>query len=108
DRARTDLGEPLADTSPEVIQRERTRQLLALADLVLEHVRTSPTVVFVDDIDWADTATVDLLRHLLFRLDDEQVPLLVLATSRADPTARGAEAGAPPRTRPRTAVVPPH
>ncbi len=105
ERARTDLGEPLADTSPEVIQRERTRQLLALADLVLEHVRTSPTVVFVDDIDWADTATVDLLRHLLFRLDDEQVPLLVLATSRADPSARAAEGVSRLRSEPRTAVV---
>ena len=38
-----------------------------------------------------DTATVDLLRHLLMRLDDEQVRLLVLATSRADPTARAAD-----------------
>ena len=105
ERARTDLGEPLADTSPELIQRERTRQLLALADLVLEHVRASPTVVFVDDIDWADTATIDLLRHLLFRLDDEQVPLLVLATSRADPSTRAADGVARLRSEPRTAVV---
>ena len=73
---------------------------------MLEHVRTTPTVVFVDDVDWADAATVDLLRHLLFRLDDEQVPLLVLATSprRSDrPRRRGRRPGS--AREPRTAVV---
>ena len=91
--------------APDTIQRERTRELFALTDLVLDHVRTTPTVLFVDDIDWADAATVDLLRHLLFRLDDEQVPLLVLATSRADPSARAADGIARLRSEPRTAVV---
>jgi class 3 adenylate cyclase len=104
DRARDAADEPLHD-SPDEIQRERTRQLLVLTDLVLEHVRDAPTVVFVDDVDWADAATVDLLRHLLFRLDDEQVPMLVLATSRADPAARAAEGVARLRSEPRTAVV---
>ncbi len=112
ERARVDIDlTRLADTSspetlsPEVIQRERTRELFALTDLVLEHVRIEPTVVFVDDVDWADTATIDLLRHLLFRLDDEQVPLLVLATSRADPAARAADGVSRLRSEPRTAVV---
>src|SRR5437016_6001687 len=58
-----------------------------------------------DHLDWADSATGDLLRHLLFRLDDEQVPLLVLTTSRADPAGRAAEAVARLRSEPRTAVV---
>jgi class 3 adenylate cyclase len=106
ERARADAAlEPDGTVAPEVIQRERTRQLLALTDLVLEHVRTTPTVVFVDDVDWADAATVDLLRHLLFRLDDERVPLLVLTTSRADPSARAAGGIARLRSEPRTAVV---
>src|SRR5919201_2153445 len=105
-RARADaILEPDTTDTPDVIRRERTRQLLALTDLVLEHVRTVPTVVFVDDIDWADAATVDLLRHLLFRLDDEQVPMLVLTTSRADPAGRAAEAVARLRSEPRTAVL---
>ena len=93
------------DDDPEVIERERTRQLLALTELVLEYAGTTPSVVFVDDVDWADAATVDLLRHLMFRLDDVSVPLLVLVTSRADPTARAAAAVARLRSEPRTAVV---
>ena len=106
ERARADaVLEPETADTPDVIRRERTRRLLALTDLVLAYVRAVPTVVFVDDIDWADAATIDLLRHLLFRLDDELVPLLVLTTSRADPAARAAEAVARLRSEPRTAVV---
>ncbi|MET0160731.1 MAG: AAA family ATPase [Acidimicrobiales bacterium] len=103
-RARSE-GEPGAGQSAEVIERERTRQLLALTELVIEFAADTPCVLFIDDLDWADAATVDLLRHLLFRLDDEQVPLLVLATSRADPRARAAGAVAMLRSEPRTAVV---
>ncbi|MDQ1429653.1 MAG: hypothetical protein QOF40_255, partial [Actinomycetota bacterium] len=87
------------------VERERTRQLLALTELVLEYAQDAPSVLFVDDVDWADAASIDLLRHLLFRLDDVQVPLLVLATSRADPTARAADGVARLRSEPRTAVV---
>ncbi len=93
------------DDGPEVIERERTRQLLALTELVLDYASSTPSIVFIDDVDWADAATVDLLRHLMFRLDDVSVPLLVLVTSRADPTARAAAAVARLRTEPRTAVV---
>jgi class 3 adenylate cyclase len=107
------LGQLLARGDPEGaagdtadgIEHERTRQLLALTELVLEYARDTPSVLFVDDIDWADTASVDLLRHLLFRLDDVHVPLLVLATSRADPTARASDGVARLRNEPRTAVV---
>ena len=105
ERVRADALEPSTTDAPEVIERERTRTLLALTNLVLGYARTTPTVVFVDDVDWADAATIDLLRHLMFRLDDEHVPLLVLATSRADPTARAAEGVARLRSEPRTAVV---
>ena len=105
ERVRADALEPSTTDAPEVIERERTRTLLAVTSLVLGYARTTPTVVFVDDVDWADVATIDLLRHLMFRLDDEHVPLLVLATSRADPTARAGEGVARLRSEPRTAVV---
>ncbi len=62
-------------------------------------------MLFVDDLDWADAATVDLIRHLLFRLDDEQVPFLMLATSRGDVRGRAAEDVAKVRSEPRTAVL---
>ncbi len=103
-RALTDT-EPATDRSPEQIERERTRQLLALTELAIEFASDGPKVLFIDDIDWADASTVDLLRHLLFRLDDEQVPLLVLATMRAEPRARAASAMARLRSEPHTAVV---
>ncbi len=69
-----------------------------------ELARDRFVVLFVDDIDWADGATLDLLRHVLFRLGDGAVPLLVVVTLRADPDARAA-AGierlrADPRPRP--------
>jgi len=105
ERVRADAFDSSTTDAPELIERDRTRTLLALTNLVLGYARTTPTVVFIDDVDWADSATVDLLRHLMFRLDDEQVPLLVLATSRADPTARAAEGVARLRSEPRTAVV---
>ncbi len=41
----------------------------------------------------------------MFRLDDEHVPLLVLATSHADPTSGAGEGVARLRSEPRTAVV---
>jgi len=101
-RARTG---PDPDQPLEAIELERTRQLLALTELVIEYASDTPCVVFLDDLDHADAATIDLLRHLLFRVDDEQVPLLVLATSRADPRARAAHAVAELRCDPRAAVL---
>lgn len=106
ERARADaIVDGVTSVAPDAIRRERTRELLALTDLVLDHVRTTATVLFIDDVHWADAATVDLLRHLLFRLDDERVPLLVLATARADPRARAADGIARLRSEPHTAVV---
>ena len=86
-------------------ERERTRQLLTLTRLVIDFARTTPTVVFVDDIDWADDATIGLLRHLLFRFEDERVRLLLLATSRLDARARAAEGVAALRREPRCATI---
>jgi class 3 adenylate cyclase len=89
----------------EADERERTRQLLTLTRLVIDFARTTPTVVFVDDIDWADDATIGLLRHLLFRFEDERVRLLLLATSRGDAQARAANGVAALRREPRCATI---
>jgi GT2 family glycosyltransferase len=37
----------------------RSRQLLALTRLVIDCARQNPMIIFVDDLDWADSATVD-------------------------------------------------
>ena len=49
---------------------------------------TTPTVLVVEDIHWADRATQDLLRFLARNLRDER--LLLLATLRTDEPARRA------------------
>jgi len=72
-------------------ERERTRQLLTLTRLVLEFVRGTPTVLLVEDLDWADAATIDLLRHLLFRFEGFEAPLFLVGTCRGDPAARAAK-----------------
>jgi class 3 adenylate cyclase len=86
-------------------ERERTRQLLTLTRLLIDFARTTPTVVFIDDIDWADDATIGLLRHLLFRFEDERVPLLLLATSRQDAQARAADGVTALQREPRCATI---
>jgi class 3 adenylate cyclase len=94
-----------AESAPPVDEREQTRQLLALTRLVIELARQRSVVLFIDDIDWADGATIDLLRHILFRLDDEPASLLVLVTSRADPYARAAAGIERMRADPRAATI---
>jgi class 3 adenylate cyclase/tetratricopeptide (TPR) repeat protein len=86
-------------------ERERTRQLLTLTRLVLDQARSAPVAIFVDDLHWSDPATLDLLRHLLFRFDGEEAPVLLLATARVDPQARAAAAVAALQSEPRCATV---
>ncbi|HSU09398.1 MAG TPA: AAA family ATPase, partial [Pseudonocardia sp.] len=45
-----------------------------------------PTVLVVEDVHWADSATLDLLRHVGRRVDD--VPALLLLTYRPDEIGR--------------------
>ena len=94
-----------ADRDGRLLDEERTRRMLGLTSLVMEVAHEQFLVLFIDDIDWADGATSELLRHLLFRLGDEDVPFLALVTSRGDPTARAATDVARLRSDPRTATL---
>ncbi|TMK55262.1 MAG: hypothetical protein E6G60_20110, partial [Actinobacteria bacterium] len=78
------------DLSGDYDERERSRQLLLLTRLVLELATDTATVVLVEDLHWADPSTMDLFRHLLFRLEERGGKLLILATSRVDKDARAA------------------
>jgi DNA-binding SARP family transcriptional activator/class 3 adenylate cyclase len=93
------------DRDPGTDDRERTRQLLAVTRLIVEYARMKPTALLIDDLDWADNDTIDLLRHLLFRLEGEDAPLLVLATSRGDGSARAAAGIDRLRREPRCATL---
>jgi class 3 adenylate cyclase len=99
------LDEGGKDPDGRLLDEKRTRRMLALTALVMDLAHEHFLVLFIDDIDWADGATSELLRHVLFRLDDEDVPFLALVTSRGDPAARGAADVARLRGDPRAATL---
>jgi tetratricopeptide (TPR) repeat protein len=53
-----------------------------VAETLLEELRPGPTVVVLEDLHWADEATLDVLNLLTRRLDG--MPVLLLATFRND------------------------
>jgi DNA-binding SARP family transcriptional activator len=61
-------------------QAGRLRRHDAFVEALERAARGRPLLFVVDDLHWADDATLDFLRHLAGRGTD--VPLLVLATSR--------------------------
>jgi DNA-binding SARP family transcriptional activator len=82
--ARPALGRLLPDLLPDAADEARRSDLYALyealADLVDEASSAAPILFVVDDAQWADTATLGLLDHLLAH--DRGGRLLVLATAR--------------------------
>ena len=60
----------------------RRRQLAALTNWVMAGARVQPVVLVLEDLQWADPTTVDVLRALAER--SALVPLLVLATARPE------------------------
>lgn len=79
---------PLEDAVPEIAPRiaaggDRIRLFRALRDALVR----SPGLLILEDLHWADEATLDALRFLARRLDG--VPVLIIATYRSeDATAR--------------------
>lgn len=54
-------------SAPSEVQPDRLRRqaLVAAAQLVLAHASAEPTLIFVDDVQWADQSSLDLLAVLL-------------------------------------------
>ena len=71
-----ETGEPLAGL---VAGGARPHEVVAA---LLDELRTRPTVLVLEDLHWADEATLDVLRLLGRRI--EATPVLVLATYRDD------------------------
>jgi class 3 adenylate cyclase/tetratricopeptide (TPR) repeat protein len=69
-------GDPAAE-------QRRTHDLLAR--LILDAARRRPTLLWLDDLHWFDSLSIELLRVLLGRFKDE--PLAVLASTRPCPAA---------------------
>jgi DNA-binding NarL/FixJ family response regulator len=75
-----ELGSPPADT-------EQATLFEAVANLFEQIARRDPTVVFLDDLQWVDAATAELLLQLDRIL--EAAPVLVLGAYRSDEVSRG-------------------
>lgn len=96
---------PAADGGTAPIEEERSRQMLELTRLVLDLARDRLVVLFLDDVDWADSATIAFLQHLLFRLDDAPASFLAVLTSRGSHVGRGMAGISRLRGDPRTATL---
>ncbi len=71
--------EQLRDVDPEQLQRQIA---LAARALVERHLQQGPLLVLIEDLHWADAASVDLLRHVVDHLADR--PLMLLLSHRPD------------------------
>jgi DNA-binding SARP family transcriptional activator/tetratricopeptide (TPR) repeat protein len=66
----------------------------AVVQLGLALAARAPLVLFLDDLQWADQATLDLLRHAIQRWREQAAPILPLLTVRQEALAAwGALAG---------------
>ena len=75
-----------SDQSPDDEGRERMRLFLALTEATLRLAGRRPMLLIVDDVQWIDEPSLELLRHLVLGAADaalrEPVRLLVLCTHR--------------------------
>ncbi|MDQ1590385.1 MAG: eukaryotic-like serine/threonine-protein kinase [Pyrinomonadaceae bacterium] len=60
----------------------KERMLREMGDALAALASASPVVLFLEDLQWADPSSIDLLRHLSQRIGDQR--LLMLGTLRAD------------------------
>jgi adenylate cyclase len=67
------------DVEPEQLQRQIA---LAARALIERRLEQQPLLIIVEDLHWADAASVELLRHVVDQLPDR--PLMVLLSHRPD------------------------
>jgi adenylate cyclase len=67
------------DVEPEQMQRQI---VLAARALVERRLEQQPLLIIVEDLHWADAASVDLMRHVVDQLADR--PLMLLLSHRPD------------------------
>jgi adenylate cyclase len=67
-------GEGHPDVEPEQLQRQI---VLAARILVERRLEQETLLIFVEDLHWADVASVDLMRHVVDQLADRPVMLLL-------------------------------
>ncbi len=75
-----------AVTGDEMTARARLYEALTRLGLALAEKR--PVILFLDDLHWADTATLDVLYYAARRWQESSAPLLLLLSLRSENLAR--------------------
>ena len=72
------------ETKPRDVEPEQLQRQIALAAraLIERRLEQQPLLIIVEDLHWADAASVELLRHVVDLLSDR--PLMVLLSHRPD------------------------
>ena len=86
-----ELPHPEADINQAQLYEPLVQCMLALA-------KRTPMVLFLDDLQWADSATLDLLQYAIRRWQDNSARILFLASLRSDalhPMTQPQQAGGP-------------
>lgn len=78
-----DLPPPLSLDETEA----RTRLFEAIARLMHALARHAPVVLFIDDAQWADAASLDVVQYVNRRWADAHLPVFLLFTFRSDDLA---------------------
>ena len=85
-----DFNSVPSDSTTAQAEQERTRLFFAVSRAFLNMAQREATLFIVDDLQWADSSSLDLFGHLIFALadsiDSEAVPLMVVCTFRPEET----------------------
>lgn len=82
----------MPDAPPELADAQASaapQRADALLDLLLALARRMPQLVFIDDLQWADDASLRLLHRLRTTAERQGLPLLLLTASRPQPGGSG-------------------
>jgi predicted ATPase len=81
-----ELRERYPDLPPPAMDEAtaRTRLFEAIARLLEALAARAPLVLFIDDLHWADAASLDVLRYAARRCREQAAPLLILASCRKE------------------------
>lgn len=78
-QARAPVSDPLTK-----VDVERAQLFEALAQLTLAMSQRSPLIFFIDDLHWADRATLDWLVYTVRRWRESKAPIMLLANLRSE------------------------